>query len=62
MTTLERAALFEQVTGMLEEIEDIFKEYGYDPKEFDEDLLEDSDDEITQAYGHIYKLKNIVEQ
>lgn len=58
MTELEKAALFEQINEMLSDIDLIFKEYGFDPDEFDEDELEDfSNDDIGEAYKHINRLK-----
>lgn len=62
MRELEKAALFEQVTEMLEDIDSIFKEYGFDPEDFDEDELTDPSanvDEVTIAYGHVSQLRRI---
>ncbi len=60
MTTLERAALFESVNEVLEEIQILFEEHGFDTKDFDEDELDESDD-IGYAYLNFVRFKTTVE-
>lgn len=64
MKSLEHAALFEALSGAIEEIDAIFAEYGFSPDEFDPETLEFADlpdAEIAQAYLHVHHLKEAVE-
>jgi regulator of replication initiation timing len=61
MRELEKAALFEQVTEMLQDIDSIFKEYGFDPDSFDETELEEFEDDVGEAYKHINRLKKAID-
>lgn len=61
---LEKAALFESLNDMIDDIESIFRDYGYDPSEFDEGEFESGEIEnydIAEAYSHVNKLKRLVE-
>ena len=65
MKSLERAAMFEALTGAIEEIDAIFTEYGYSPDDFDPEHLEFvdiPDSEIAKVYSHVHGLKNLVEE
>ena len=63
MNTLNRAALYEHLSEMVEEIDCLFKEYGYDPKLFDIDELEEfeEDQDLGHIYKHINQLKMAIE-
>ncbi len=64
MKTLERAAIFEALHTVIEEIDAIFEEYGFNPEDFDPDNLEFADIpdlEIAKVYSHVHGLKEAVE-
>jgi hypothetical protein len=64
MKSLERAAMFEALNGVIEEIDAIFEEYGFKPEDFDPDNLEFADIpdlEIAKVYSHVHGLKEAVE-
>lgn len=64
MRHLEKAALFEALSEAIEEIDSIFKEYGFNPNEFDEDAFDNGeveDYDVSHAYSHVKKLKDISE-
>ncbi len=64
MKSLERAAMFEALNLVIEDIDSIFEEYGFNPKDFDPDNVEffDIPDlEIAKVYSHVHGLKEAVE-
>ena len=64
MNYSEKASLFDALQESLAEIDLIFKDHGFDPSDFDEDALdigEVEDYDVATAYGHVHKLKTIVE-
>lgn len=64
MSDLQKAALFQQLNEMVEEIDMVFKEHGFDPEDFDEDALDSgdvADYDIASAYNHINRFKHIIE-
>lgn len=64
MRQLEKAALFEALTEALDEIDSIFKEFGYNPEDFDEDAFDSGDVEdydVAHAYSHVRSIKEIAE-
>jgi len=64
MKSLERAAMLESITGIIEEIDAIFEEHGFNPEDFDPDNLEFSDipdPEIGKVYSYVYGLKEAID-
>lgn len=58
------APLLEDIKSLIDDIDEIFKEYGYSPEEFDPDsekFFEESDQQIAKIYGKIYDLKEAIE-
>jgi hypothetical protein len=59
MNNLERASLFEEIKSLIDDIDSLMVEHGFDPDEFDPD--DSSDDEIHRMYSLIHQLKESVE-
>lgn len=65
MKSLERAAMFEAISLVVEEIDSIFKEYGFDPANFDPDndeFVDNPDVEFFNTmYNHVHCIKKLIE-
>ena len=59
MTSQQLAAFHNDLSGLIEEIDSLFREYGFDPEDFDEDSLEDFDEssDVGYLYQFVQKLK-----
>lgn len=59
MTSQQLAAFHNDLSGLIEEIDSLFREYGFDPEDFDEDTLEDFDEshDMGFLYQFVHKLK-----
>lgn len=61
---LQKESLYEDLTGLVDDVELLFRDYGYDFDECDEDADEPcfDDDEILQLYEAVTKLKQIIDK
>lgn len=59
MTSQRLAAFHNDLNGLIDEIDALFREYGFDPEDFDEDTLEDFDEshDMGFLYQFVHKLK-----
>lgn len=61
---LQKESLFEDLNGLIDDVELLMRDYGYDFDECDEDDDEPcfQDDDIIQLYETITKLKQIIDK
>ena len=59
MTSQRLAAFHNDLNGLIDEIDALFREYGFDPEDFDEDTLEDFDESHDMGFLNqfVHKLK-----
>ena len=59
MTSQRLAAFHNDLNGLIDEIDALFREYGFDPEDFDEDTLEaiDESHDMGFLYQFVHKLK-----